>query len=296
MEAAQLVNEVENLQTPKREDIKHQSCNPATRRTRSQIAPDWTVKDAHILVNEIAAVEGDCLKALSSYQKWKIIAENCTALDVVRTANQCRRKWDSLLGEYKKIKQSGVDSYWPLDVDRRKELGLPDYFDQELFKGIDDLVRAQEDRSDTEPDTDPEAEADVLDVISESGSSSKRPRRQIKSHRKHGEEEKEQLSAVKISWQKVCAEGKKQIKDVKKVVQEETEQLVAEKLRANAELVHAILRGNLSENAKYGLSDIKDSEAYQTEFTRRQADSLITCLGDVVDNLNQLHVLVQQYE
>lgn len=117
-------------------------------------------------------MEGDCLKALSSYQKWKIIAENCTALDVVRTANQCRRKWDSLLGEYKKIKQSGVDSYWPLDVDRRKELGLPDYFDQELFKGIDDLVRAQEDRSDTEPDTDPEAEADVLDVISESGMAS----------------------------------------------------------------------------------------------------------------------------
>lgn len=124
------------------------------------------------------------------------------------------------------------------------------------------------------------------------GSSSKRPRRQIKSHRKRGEEEKEQLSAVKMGWQKGCAEGKKRIKDVKKVVEGETEQLVAERLRENAELVHAILRGNLSENAKYGLSDIKDSEAHQTELTRRQADSLITCLGDVVDNLNQLLVLV----
>ncbi|KAF5748062.1 hypothetical protein HS088_TW04G00010 [Tripterygium wilfordii] len=50
------------------------------RRTRSQAAPDWKVHDSLILVNEMAAIEVDCSKALSSYQKWKIIAENCTAL------------------------------------------------------------------------------------------------------------------------------------------------------------------------------------------------------------------------
>ncbi|KAL9448270.1 hypothetical protein AB3S75_015695 [Citrus x aurantiifolia] len=78
-------------------------CCLGTRHTRSQVGPDWSSKEALILVNEIAVVEADCLKALSSYQKWKIISETCTALDVPQTANQCRRKWDSLVDEYKKI-------------------------------------------------------------------------------------------------------------------------------------------------------------------------------------------------
>ncbi|KAI3681168.1 hypothetical protein L6452_35952 [Arctium lappa] len=45
-------------------------------RTRSRVAPDWTVEESLILVNE---VEADCL---ASFQKWKIIVENCNALGV----------------------------------------------------------------------------------------------------------------------------------------------------------------------------------------------------------------------
>ncbi|GMQ01620.1 hypothetical protein CsSME_00048190 [Camellia sinensis var. sinensis] len=44
----------------------------ASRRTRSQIA----------------AVERDCRNTLSSFQKWKIIVENCNSLEVFRTLNQ----------------------------------------------------------------------------------------------------------------------------------------------------------------------------------------------------------------
>lgn len=153
----------------------------AAPRTRSQVAPDWSTKEALILVNEIAAVEGDCMKALSSYQKWKIVVENCTALDVGRTLNQCKRKWNSLLADYDQIKQwdsnsnsktnprINVDSYWSLQSEKRKEFGLPHNFDEELFKGIDDYVRAQKDQLDTDPDTDPEGEADLLDVIAKLG-------------------------------------------------------------------------------------------------------------------------------
>ena len=150
-----------------------QLCASGSRHTRSQAAPEWTVKGALILANEYAAVEADCSDALSSYQKWKIIAENCTALDVPRTLNQCRRKWDSLAADYGKIKKwelrSRSGSYWSLESERRRKFGLPEDFDYELFKAVDDFMSARENRSDTEPESDPEAKAEMADVVEELG-------------------------------------------------------------------------------------------------------------------------------
>lgn len=141
-----------------------------SRRTRSQVAPDWTVKDCMILVNEIAAVEADCSNALSSFQKWTMISENCNALDVHRTLNQCRRKWDSLVSHYNQIKQWEQGS----GPEKRKKLNLPGNIDNELLEAISAVVMIQEDKAGTEPDdsdSDPEAEEDseILDVITELG-------------------------------------------------------------------------------------------------------------------------------
>lgn len=141
------------------------------RRTRSQAAPGWSPTDALILVNEIAAVEADCSNALASFQKWKIIAENCAAQDVSRNLNQLRRKWNSLRDEHSKIKkwesQSRVGSYWGLESGMREELGLPKLFDEELFKAIDNLLRARGNKSDTDPDSDPEAKGETVDGFGE---------------------------------------------------------------------------------------------------------------------------------
>ncbi|CAK9169888.1 unnamed protein product [Ilex paraguariensis] len=182
MEEAQFTNGLEYLQTStKEEDIDcemekndrshHQSRVLGSRRTRSQVAPDWTVQESLILVNEINATERDCRNTLSSFQKWQIIAENCKALEVHRSMNQCKRKWDSLLAEYERIKQleseAGPGSYWSLDGHKRRELGLADNFDTYLFKVIDDSIKGKEGRPDTDPEMDPEAEADVPEVIAE---------------------------------------------------------------------------------------------------------------------------------
>lgn len=151
-----------------------QDIGVGSRRTRSQVAPEWSVAESLILVNEISAVDGDCLDALSSYQKWKIIAENCTLLDVARTSNQCRRKWESLLVDYSKIEQYGAqlshDPYWSLEPNQRKEFGLPPAFDPELFKAIDNLLRMKEARSETDPENDPEDNIDAVETAADAKS------------------------------------------------------------------------------------------------------------------------------
>ena len=144
-----------------------------SRRTRSQAAPDWTVHETLTLVSEIAAVEGECSTTVSSFQKWKIVAENCNSTGVNRTLNQCRRKWDSLLTHYKKIKHwessssEELESYWSLDRETRRGLGFPEEFDSEVFKAIDDHLKDEGNGSDTDTDrdNDPEALADEVDVL-----------------------------------------------------------------------------------------------------------------------------------
>ncbi|XP_010252205.1 PREDICTED: trihelix transcription factor ASR3 [Nelumbo nucifera] len=268
METTQPLSELQNLQTPKKEenDVEkecktgHQSYVVSSRCTRSQVAPDWTAREILILIGEVASVEGDCLKALSYYQKWKIISDNCTAVGVVRSLNQCHRKWDSLLLEYKRIKdwesQLVGNAYWSLQSERRKEFGLPVSFDREVFESIGEFLKAQEDRC-TDLDDDPEGGADMLDVILDSGSK-KRRRRPVA-----------QKSNV------------------------EDEQEIVEKLRENSDFIHAILRGDFTENEDKGLTDLRNIHSSQTKFTRNQADELIKVLGTLASTVNQLYDQIQ---
>ena len=149
-------------------ELHNSSRGSGSRRTRSQVAPDWTETDLLILVNEITAVEADYRKEFSSFQKWKIVAQNCTALGVPRSLDQYRRKWEALLHDYKLIRhwnsQSRASaSYWTLESDRRKQFGLLRSFDHEVFKAIGGYEKVQENQSDTEVESEPEAEADVAD-------------------------------------------------------------------------------------------------------------------------------------
>lgn len=160
MEATQSTIAINNKKRKKgNQDCKNSNSSRvlSTPRTRSQVSPEWTAKQALILVNEIAAVDKDCSKAVSTNQKWKIIVGNCVALDVTHTLSQCRSKWNSLVIEYNQIKKwdkesgSRSDFYWSLGCERRKEFGLPENFDDELFKAIDDYMWSQKEQLDTDP-------------------------------------------------------------------------------------------------------------------------------------------------
>ncbi|XP_038710107.1 uncharacterized protein LOC120004854 isoform X2 [Tripterygium wilfordii] len=269
------------------------------RRTRSQAAPDWKVNDSLILVNEMAAIEVDCSKALSSYQKWKIIADNCTALGVLRDLNQCRRKWDSLLSEFNKIKL--FDLYWTSDKQKRKQHGLPEDFDHELFKAIDAYLRLKEDEADTEPDSDPEAEADMLKSIAELGC--KRQKRRLM-HAKNYAEEVPPTSCAQALPQISCTQGETHRESIEETPQKscteekerninivgEREQMMVEELRENAQLINDIVKGNIAGSVVYEAANMNatSAEDFHADFVKRQGDRLIACLGDVVDTLNRL--------
>ncbi|PON76448.1 Myb-like domain containing protein [Parasponia andersonii] len=298
-----------------------------SRRTRSQVAPDWSAMDALILVNEIAAVEADCLKALSSFQKWMIITENCAAQDVNRNVNQCRRKWDSLLLDYNRIKQweskskSRASSYWSLKTDRRESLGLPRDFDDELFLAIENLVNARENQADTDPDSDAEANYDKVDLVG-----SKRQRRQLISEEtcewksvaeakpmKDQAERKPPKSLVEKNpvvhsiretsvrsppQEKLPQRSSKKnepqkghVEEFETIGNEEKEQMIAFILHENAEMVKSIV----SKNAEYEATKAENGENCQTksaEFVRRQGHKLIACLGEIVKSLDQVRDFV----
>lgn len=130
-----------------------------SRRTRSQNAPDWALHEMLTLASEVAAVNEDCLRSLSSYQKWKIISDNCAAMDVVRPSDQCRRRWEQMLGDYARVRdwdaQSGASSYWCLEDGDRDRLGLPLGFHREVFETLSAVVKAEELRVKLEVDSEP---------------------------------------------------------------------------------------------------------------------------------------------
>lgn len=329
MEATQMPDKTESHQTPQEKNVRdgqmEQGDNSqvrvsGSRCTRSQVAPDWTVEDMLILVNEIAAVEADCSNALSTYQRWKIISENCTALDVPRSLNQCRRKWGSLLVEYNQIKQwesLSSGSYWSLGIESRKQFGLPDYFDYELFKAIDNVVRAQEDKADTDPESDPDAETDTLEIVAQLGSNGPTRRLNIMEQKPHEIRKedtklkwctekshpgrKPQKSSAKKKLLKNDMKGKRTISIEAKeqtvaAFTEAKEQSLAAKLQESAELIHAIVKENLSEKAKRVNSTVKNAEEFKTDVIRRQGNRLIACLGVMIESLNQICDVVQNGE
>ncbi|KAL1210458.1 Trihelix transcription factor ASR3 [Cardamine amara subsp. amara] len=276
-----------------------------SRRTRSQVAPDWTVKDCLILVNEIAAVEADYSNDFSSFQKWTMVSENCNALDVRRNLNQCRRKWDSLVSDYNQIKQwesQYPSSYVSLSTENRKKLNLPGNFDNELFIAIDAVVVSQEDKAGTEPDSDPEAQ-DFVDVTAElafAGSKRSRQRTVVTKEnppqktkkeedpRRNRVQENIQEKPAKATHKNKTMEDKEE--EERMNVEEEVEAMEA-KLSYKIDLIHAIVGRNLAKDNEKGDGIGIDDKL---KFVRQEGDELVVCLSEIVNTLNRLRQVPQE--
>ncbi|XP_031503629.1 trihelix transcription factor ASR3 [Nymphaea colorata] len=253
--------------------LKPMTQTPATRCTRSQAAPDWSVGEMLIMVKEIIAIEEDSLKALSSYQKWKIISENCANGGVVRPSNQCKRQWESVFGQYSKIKdwesESQDNSYWDLSDEQKKEFELPVGFDKEIYGVIRDFLIAREEKSDSESLSESDAPVKKLGRTTQAAFVKTRPKIKVQglSHSLEGSDREGQGNppASKI----------------------EREQEITAKLKENCEHIDAILQGKIAKiDDGFSSLDVERGSVTQTGFRRQQGDELVKVLGGLVNTLN----------
>ncbi|KOM48409.1 hypothetical protein LR48_Vigan07g211300 [Vigna angularis] len=291
--------------------------------TRSQAAPDWSVIESLILVNEVAAVEADCSVALSSYQQWNIIAQNCMALDVQRNLAQCRRKWHALLSDYDRFKGTVTAGG-----------KLPPNFDYELFEAVERVIRAREERGMADPESDTEAGNEARDATVEIGSKRKgqrskfrhriqKPKLEQRHEDSHEEEHEDDHSedeylkdylesrpklkctterppkhsgispkSLKVELHENHTERPKPI-TVEKIAisREENQETLTLKLQDLAVEIEAIATKSATD---YKGGDSKNVEDSCTDFTRRQGDKLITSLGDFSNTLKQLCDILQE--
>ncbi|XP_047953833.1 uncharacterized protein LOC125200104 [Salvia hispanica] len=243
-------------------------------RTRSKAAPDWTAEESLIL-------------------KWQQIVENCNVIDVNRNLNQCKRHWDALLTAYRRVKQGAPpDRFFPPD----------------LFAAVDHCLTtnvAGEDAAVPEEvamETHPDAQAQLPKLFFQTGPKKQRPRMKRQKRRletqnpwgyftstKKPHEESSSMPEEAENTDNVVESLHEEINTESKDQPESEEQTLATMLWERALQINAIVEGNLADDV-----DLKNAEAVQMDFTRRQGDKLIDCLGNISTTLNQLCDLVQK--
>ncbi|CAH9092376.1 unnamed protein product [Cuscuta europaea] len=201
-----------------------------------------------------------------------------------------------------------------------EDLGVPGYFTLELFVAIDSYVKMHgKDASgvDTDHDSDPEAQADDSVFLGNGGS--KKQRRRSTSQKLRAEEalhpswrytssgitKQDQLSlhikpdirvdkkfdpSLEKNYEPSLLVDKVQPRENSDEIMDEVEELRGEDetemmaliLQENAQLIHAIVEGDLTNTA-----------ADQTDLVRLQADKLIDYLEKISETLGQLCEIVQ---
>lgn len=287
----------------------------SSRCTRSQAAPQWTIEETLVLVSKIAALDEDWLKALSSYQRWKMIADNCVSMDVMRSSNQCKRRWESLLSDYKKIRMWESNyartsrSYWSLQPATRKQLRLPASFDHNVFGSMDAVIKAQEARiASAAADTDSEDLIGLSEVAKDDSNDDSEDTLEVEAEASDYDyritlpEAKGQAQEIigMLDAEMAAADADSASEETgattSKSANKELE--ITNELHKNAEKIHAILRGELPDNVSHGRGpvDLTRPNAMETEFTKWQADELIKAFGVLVSTLDQFTELIKDGE
>lgn len=126
---------------------------------RSHRLPRWTRHEILVLIKGKRVVEGRGRRRTQRAEvavepKWAAVASYCRRNGVDRGALQCRKRWSNLACDFRKIqgweKGPGAaegESFWAMRNDRRRERGLPGFFDRgvyEILDGAADVETAEE--------------------------------------------------------------------------------------------------------------------------------------------------------
>ncbi|BFI09143.1 hypothetical protein MPTK1_3g01790 [Marchantia polymorpha subsp. ruderalis] len=105
----------------------------------------WTSHESMVLVSAKKQVEEDSSAPVRGGDaKWKQIAHICSSHCVQRTSFQCRKRWNTLLAAYKKIKdwerKNGAESYWLMGGTDLRAKKLPAGFDEGIWNVMDSFL------------------------------------------------------------------------------------------------------------------------------------------------------------
>eukprot|EP00250_Pteridium_aquilinum_P010149 c1917_g1_i2 orf=366-1178(+) len=109
--------------------------------------PNWEKQETLVLVKSYQRQMDEFTTATSkgrmaaNEQKWDRISSLSSKEGVSRDAEQCRKRWQDLSKNYKRIKEwesaNEVPSYWLMSSSSRKDKNLPGNFDREIFDCMD---------------------------------------------------------------------------------------------------------------------------------------------------------------
>lgn len=109
--------------------------------------PNWEKQETIILVKAYQRQMDEFMTATSkgrmaaSEQKWDRISSLCAKEGVSRDAEQCRKRWQDLSKNYKRIKEwegaAEAPSFWFMSSSNRKDKNLPGNFDREIYDCMD---------------------------------------------------------------------------------------------------------------------------------------------------------------
>lgn len=108
--------------------------------------PNWEKQETIVLVKAYQRQIDEFATATSkgrmatNEQKWDKISSMCGKEGVARDAEQCRKRWQDLSKNYKRIKDWEVmeeEPFWLMPLSLRKEKNLPGSFDREVYDCMD---------------------------------------------------------------------------------------------------------------------------------------------------------------
>ncbi|KAG6541852.1 hypothetical protein Mapa_016870 [Marchantia paleacea] len=104
--------------------------------------PRWMMHETVVLVaakRKHDEEAGD--EYVPAHKKWGAIAVDVKEKGVDRDARQCRKRWSNLYQDYRRIRdwlrKSGVEPYWTMRHDKRRDNKLPGSFDPEVYADMD---------------------------------------------------------------------------------------------------------------------------------------------------------------
>ncbi|XP_024519950.1 uncharacterized protein LOC112342410 [Selaginella moellendorffii] len=138
--------------TPIPQDHLHDAMEGAEVALRSTRASRWLKDETITLVQAKRVYEQEVAEAASrgqivnKEQKWKRISKKCEDAGVVRDASQCRKRWQNIVRDYKRVKdwqnRNSRQSYWLMSVEEKREnkLIVPPVFDKDIFEELDHFL------------------------------------------------------------------------------------------------------------------------------------------------------------